>query len=74
MIKKFKSLAAMVFAFGFLFAVATTSCGEKKSDGASEEAAMEEVMEETPEEPAAGSEHPTEGGEHPAEGGEHPSN
>ena len=76
MIKKLKSLTALVFAFGFLFAVATTSCGDKKADGESEDAAVEEVMEETPEHPAEGSEHPAEEGEgeHPTEGGEHPSN
>ncbi|EOZ93199.1 hypothetical protein A33Q_3789 [Indibacter alkaliphilus LW1] len=68
--KSFKSSLTLVFAFGFLFAVATTSCGPKKSESDTEQ------VEEHP----AEEEHPTEGGEHPSsdehpsEGGEHPSN
>ena len=73
MIKRFKSFTALVFAFGFLFAVVTTSCGDKKAEESSDEA-LEEVMDEAPEHPAEEGEHPSEGGEHPSEGGEHPSN
>jgi hypothetical protein len=65
--KKLKSLAVLVFALGFLFATATTSCGNKKTA---------EDTEQT-EHPTEGDEHPSSGDEHPKSdttGGEHPSN
>ena len=65
--KQLKSFLVLFFALGFLFATATTSCGNKKTS---------EDTEQT-EHPAEHDEHPTEGDEHPksdSTGGEHPSN
>lgn len=65
--KKLKSIVILVFALGFLFATATTSCGNKKAADDTEQT----------EHPTEGDEHPSSGDEHPksdSTGGEHPSN
>lgn len=65
--KKFKSSLILVFALGFLFATATTSCGNKKTTEDTEQS----------EHPSDGHEHPSDTDEHPKSdtiGGEHPSN
>jgi hypothetical protein len=65
--KRLKSLIILVFAFGFLFATVTTSCGNKKTSEDTEQS----------EHPSEGDEHPSGGDEHPKSdttGGEHPSN
>lgn len=71
--KRLKSFVILVFAFGFLFATATTSCGNKKT---SEDTEQTEHPSEGDEHPSAGDEHPS-GNEHPKSDttkSEHPSN
>lgn len=68
-LKSFKSLLTLVFAMGFLFAVATTSCGPKKAESDTEQVEEHPSEDEHP----SDNEHPTDA-EHPSEGGdEHPS-
>lgn len=69
--KNLKSLLLLVFAMGFLFAVATTSCGPKKAESDTEQ--VEEHPSESEEHPSE-DEHPSGGDEHPSGGNEHPSN
>ncbi len=63
-LKNLKSLLTLVFVFGFLFAVVTTSCGPKKSESDDTEQVEEHPSED---------EHPSDGDEHPSDGNEHPS-
>lgn len=70
--KGLKSFVILVFAFGFLFATAMTSCGNKKTSEDTEQAEHPSEGDEHP----SGNEHPS-GDEHPKSdttGSEHPSN
>ncbi|WP_373522316.1 hypothetical protein [Aquiflexum sp.] len=65
--KKLKSFLILVLALGFLFATATTSCGNKKTAEDTEQV----------EHSHDGDEHPSDGDEHPkadSTGSEHPKN
>ncbi|WP_373496061.1 hypothetical protein [Aquiflexum sp.] len=67
LLKKSKSFLILILVSGFLFATATTSCGNKKTTEDTEHA----------EHPNDGDEHPSDGDEHPKSdttGGEHPNN
>lgn len=73
LLKKFKTIALTLAAFGFLFSASLSSCGNKKTESeGTENIEQPENAGEHPEE----AEHPTDSTEHPAEstGGEHPKN
>ncbi|WP_194975410.1 hypothetical protein [Aquiflexum lacus] len=65
LLKKFKSFLILPLVFGFLFATATTSCGNKKT---AEDTEHVEHSHDGDEHPSGGDEHPksdTTGSEHP---------
>jgi len=73
LLKKFKTLALTLAAFGFLFSASLSSCGNKKTESEDiENIEQPESAGEHPEE----AEHPADSTEHPAKatGGEHPKN